>query len=59
MKKVKIWLVFLAFVLITGISFTFYNKSFFAEAFNKNQSNQIYFEKVEKKINDQKFTEEI
>jgi len=51
--------VFLSFVLITGLLFAFYNKSFLAEAFNENQSNQIYFEKVEKKIYDQKFTEEI
>lgn len=50
---------FLSFVLITGLLFAFYNKSFLAEAFNENQSNQIYFEKVEKKIYDQKFTEEI
>lgn len=50
---------FLSFVLITGLLFAFYNKSFLAEAFNKNQSEQIYFEKVEQKINDQKFTEEI
>jgi len=58
-KKVKLGLVLLSFGLITGLLFAFYNKSFSAEVFNENESNQIYFEKVEKKINDQNFTEEI
>lgn len=52
MKRLKIGLVFLGFVLITGVFFAFYNKSFFAEGLNENQYDQVYFEEISKKVHE-------